>query len=171
MEFHIGKVKVRSKFVNHPGICVGYRLFTSSGSVAFLPDNEPYESLKIHSHRRDGISDEEARDFRRRRAREVGRVSARLRRPHSRRAIHRRRIHGAHRLGPRLVEHAWFRSRLKPARRSSFFPSRPESRRRRWWTQWLERARDLVAESGKTLEMEAAREGAEIVLGAKTPVA
>ena len=43
----IGKVRVQSKFANHPGICAGYRLFTSCGSVAFFPDNEPYELLKI----------------------------------------------------------------------------------------------------------------------------
>jgi phosphoribosyl 1,2-cyclic phosphodiesterase/CheY-like chemotaxis protein len=63
MEFQIGKVKVRSQFANHPGICAGYRLFTSSGSVAYLPDNEPYESLKLQLASRDGISEDEARDF------------------------------------------------------------------------------------------------------------
>src|SRR5438046_2491461 len=40
MEFQIGKVKVEAKFANHPGICAGYRLFTSAGSVAYMPDNE-----------------------------------------------------------------------------------------------------------------------------------
>ncbi|KAG0506570.1 MAG: Ribonuclease BN [Candidatus Udaeobacter sp.] len=63
MEFQIGKVQVRSKFANHPGICVGYRLFTSSGSIAFFPDNEPYEQLKLQLASRDGISEHEARDF------------------------------------------------------------------------------------------------------------
>ncbi|HSH37774.1 MAG TPA: response regulator [Chthoniobacterales bacterium] len=37
MEFSISKVRVRSKFANHPGICAGYRLFTSGGSIAFSP--------------------------------------------------------------------------------------------------------------------------------------
>ena len=63
MEFQIGKVQVRAKFANHPGICVGYRLFTSSGSIAFFPDNEPYEHLKLQLASRDGISEHEARDF------------------------------------------------------------------------------------------------------------
>jgi hypothetical protein len=35
----------------------------------------------------------------------------------------------------------------------------------------LEHARELVAKSGKPLEVEAAREGAEILLGAKTAAA
>src|SRR5216110_843474 len=63
IEFPIGKVEVRSKFANHPGICAGYRLFTSSGSVAYFPDNEPYELLKLQLASRDGINEEEARDF------------------------------------------------------------------------------------------------------------
>jgi phosphoribosyl 1,2-cyclic phosphodiesterase len=42
LEFQLGKVQVKACFLNHPGICVGYRLFTSGGSMAYLPDNEPY---------------------------------------------------------------------------------------------------------------------------------
>jgi len=63
MKFRVGNVEVRSKFANHPGICVGYRLATSSGSIAYFPDNEPYEALKLQLASRDGISEEEARDF------------------------------------------------------------------------------------------------------------
>src|SRR5207249_2307263 len=37
MTFSLGKVQVRAIFVNHPGVCAGYRLFTSAGSIAFLP--------------------------------------------------------------------------------------------------------------------------------------
>lgn len=47
MEFMIGQVKVRAAFMNHPGICVGYRLETSGGSIAFLPDNEPHSRLRM----------------------------------------------------------------------------------------------------------------------------
>src|SRR4030095_11386948 len=61
--FHIGKVKVHAKFVNHPGICVGYRLFTSAGSIAYMPDNEPYEPLKMQLAAQDGIDGDEARNF------------------------------------------------------------------------------------------------------------
>jgi phosphoribosyl 1,2-cyclic phosphodiesterase len=49
MEFNLGKVHARAKFMNHPGVCVGYRLDTSSGSVAFLPDTEPFDAFKLHS--------------------------------------------------------------------------------------------------------------------------
>ncbi len=40
MQFQIGQVKVEACFSNHPGVCVGYRVFTSEGSVTYLPDNE-----------------------------------------------------------------------------------------------------------------------------------
>ena len=39
--FDIGSVRVRAQRANHPGICVGYRLFSPDGSVAFFPDAEP----------------------------------------------------------------------------------------------------------------------------------
>ena len=42
LEFDIGPVHVKAAFMNHPGVCVGYRLYTSSGSVAYFPDNELY---------------------------------------------------------------------------------------------------------------------------------
>lgn len=42
MEFQVGSVRAQAWFANHPGICVGYRLSTNEGSVAFFPDNEPH---------------------------------------------------------------------------------------------------------------------------------
>jgi phosphoribosyl 1,2-cyclic phosphodiesterase/CheY-like chemotaxis protein len=47
MQFHIGPVIVEARFANHPGICVGYRLVTSRGTIAFFPDFEPYQA---HRH-------------------------------------------------------------------------------------------------------------------------
>jgi len=63
MEFHIGTVKVQGKFANHPGICAGYRLFTSAGSIAYMPDNEPYETLKVQLAAQNGIDGKKARNF------------------------------------------------------------------------------------------------------------
>lgn len=48
-EFQIGNVRIRSRLANHPGVCVGYRIFTSSGSIAYFPDHESYEASKLHS--------------------------------------------------------------------------------------------------------------------------
>jgi phosphoribosyl 1,2-cyclic phosphodiesterase len=41
MRFKVGPIRVEAFFANHPGICVGYRLSTAQGSVAFFPDFEP----------------------------------------------------------------------------------------------------------------------------------
>ena len=165
MEFSIGKVKVRSKFANHPGICAGYRLFTSSGSIAYVPDNEPYESLKLHASR-DGISEEEARGFA---------VSERAK------VVEFLQdcdlvILDAQYTDEEYSEHiGWGHSSL-----SSVVSLALEARARKlvlfhhdpnhddaMVDQIVQRARDLVAKSGKSLEVEAAREGAELVLGAK----
>jgi phosphoribosyl 1,2-cyclic phosphodiesterase len=40
--FDLGSVRVQAGAAHHPGKCVGYRLFTSDGSIAFFPDNELY---------------------------------------------------------------------------------------------------------------------------------
>jgi phosphoribosyl 1,2-cyclic phosphodiesterase len=63
MDFSVGKVRVKSRFVNHPGNCVGYRLFTSAGSIAFVPDNEPYEFRKLHAEACARATPEQARKF------------------------------------------------------------------------------------------------------------
>lgn len=46
MSFAVGKVQVAAWFSNHPGICVGFKLTTPDGSLAFFPDNEPYLSYR-----------------------------------------------------------------------------------------------------------------------------
>ena len=38
---NIGSVCVRAQRANHPGLCVGYRLLSPGGLVAFFPDAEP----------------------------------------------------------------------------------------------------------------------------------
>ena len=62
MEFSLGKVKVRPALVNHPGVCAGYRIFTSAGSVAFLPDHEPYE-LFLHPLHGNRLSSAQAKQI------------------------------------------------------------------------------------------------------------
>jgi phosphoribosyl 1,2-cyclic phosphodiesterase len=44
MQFDLGgAVKVRTIYANHPGICLGYRLSTPNGDIVYLPDHEAYE--------------------------------------------------------------------------------------------------------------------------------
>jgi phosphoribosyl 1,2-cyclic phosphodiesterase len=62
MKFSIGQVQVQARFVNHPGVCAGYRIFTGAGSVAFLPDYEPYE-LFLHSAKGNQLSPQEEKSI------------------------------------------------------------------------------------------------------------
>jgi phosphoribosyl 1,2-cyclic phosphodiesterase/CheY-like chemotaxis protein len=50
MTFQLGPVRVDACFSNHPGICVGYRVFSSSGSVVYLPDNESFNEHTETAH-------------------------------------------------------------------------------------------------------------------------
>src|ERR1039457_1240328 len=46
MSFNVGPVRAQACVASHPGKCVGYRLFTSGGSIAFFPDNElPHQDV------------------------------------------------------------------------------------------------------------------------------
>jgi phosphoribosyl 1,2-cyclic phosphodiesterase/ActR/RegA family two-component response regulator len=168
LEFQIGKVKVRSKFANHPGICAGYRLYTSSGSVAFFPDNEPYESLKLQLTSRDGISEEEARNFT---AAERTKVVEFLQGCDV-------VILDSQYTDEEYSQHVgWGHGSLSSvvslaldagAGKLLLFHHDP-GHDDEMIDKMVERARLLVAQSGKRLELEAAREGAEIFLGARVP--
>lgn len=46
LEFNVGPIRIQAQFVNHPGICVGYRLNTSAGAIVFIPDNEPFQRMR-----------------------------------------------------------------------------------------------------------------------------
>ncbi len=46
LDFTVGKVPVKAQFMNHPGVCVGYKLLTSAGTIVYFPDNELFGRLK-----------------------------------------------------------------------------------------------------------------------------
>jgi phosphoribosyl 1,2-cyclic phosphodiesterase len=62
MKFSLGRVDVHAAFVNHPGVCVGYRLFASTGSIAFLPDHEPYQFF-LHAARGKTLTPEQTKEI------------------------------------------------------------------------------------------------------------
>ncbi|MEP6662037.1 MAG: response regulator [Verrucomicrobiota bacterium] len=49
MKFKIGGMRVEAAFLNHPGICTGYRLFTSAGSIVYLTDVELFQRMRSHN--------------------------------------------------------------------------------------------------------------------------
>jgi phosphoribosyl 1,2-cyclic phosphodiesterase/ActR/RegA family two-component response regulator len=166
MEFSVGKVRVRAKFLNHPGVCVGYRLFTREGSIGFLPDNEPFEPLKLKLAARDGIAPAKAR---------------------AEAVVERSRLVGFLRdldvliidcqyTDEKYLEHiGWGHGALSRVvslalearvRKLFLFHHDPQNDDHNI-DEMLEGARLLVAESGQTMEVEAAREGTEVWLAGK----
>ncbi len=59
-DFNLGEVRVQATFVNHPGVCAGYRIHTSGGSVAYLPDHEPFQRMRLHAQHSHGADVAEA---------------------------------------------------------------------------------------------------------------
>jgi len=167
MEFPIGKVRVRAKFLNHPGVCVGYRLFTREGSVGFLPDNEPFEPLKMKLAARDGTAPEKAR---------AQAVVERSRLVEFLKELDVLIIDCQY-TDEKYLEHiGWGHGALSRVvslalearvRKLFLFHHDPQNDDHKI-DEMLERARLLVVESGRTMEVEAAREGTEVWLASKT---
>src|SRR6266516_1892449 len=170
MEFQIGKVEVHSRFANHPGICAGYRLFTSSGSIAYFPDNEPYEALKLQLASRDGISEDEARDFataeRTKMVEFIQGCDLAIMDTQYTDEEYAKHIGWGHSSLSSVVS-LGLDSNVGKLVLFHHDPNHDDE----MIDKMLEHARGLVAKRGKPLEVEAAREGAEILLGAKTPAA
>ena len=47
MNFKVNQVPVQAHFLNHPGICTGYKLSTPGGSICYLPDIELHQRLRL----------------------------------------------------------------------------------------------------------------------------
>jgi phosphoribosyl 1,2-cyclic phosphodiesterase/CheY-like chemotaxis protein len=166
MEFSIGKVQVRSKFANHPGICAGYRLYTSGGSITYFPDNEPYELLKLHIADRDNTSVQDARAFakaeRLKLVEFIAGSDVLILDAQYTDEEYEKHIGWGHGSLSRVVSLA-LEARVKKLVLFHHDPMHDDAK----IDDMLERARFLVVESGVPLEVEAAIEGSEIWLTAR----
>ena len=162
MEFSIGQVRVRAAFANHPGVCVGYRLDTDAGSLVYMPDHEPFHRLRSQPALPEELR-EKAEDFARSEDEKIVQF-----------------LHQADVLvldaqfdAEEYASHAgWGHSSVDDAvdlalraevRRLFLFHHDPAHTDAKL-DQMVQYARKLVAQSGKGLEVEAAREGLECEL-------
>src|SRR6267143_3838339 len=163
MQFSIGKVRVRSRFLNHPGVCAGYRLFTKEGSIAFLPDNEPFEPLKLRLAARDGIHPHQARAQaaveRSKLVEFLKEADVLILDSQYTDEKYQEHIGWGHGALSRVVSLA-LEARVRKLFLFHHDPQHDDYK----IDEMLERARLLVVESGRALEVEAARESAEIWL-------
>jgi phosphoribosyl 1,2-cyclic phosphodiesterase/CheY-like chemotaxis protein len=165
MNFSIGKVKVAARFLNHPGVCAGYRLTTRNGSIAYLPDNEPYDVLTLTHVGGEKSDVARARAYA---AEQRGKLIEFLRSTdiliidtQYTDEEYSKKVGWGHGSLSSVVSLA-----IDAEVRKLFLFHHDPTHDDRAVDEMVERARMLVLESGKLIEVEAAREGAEIWLGA-----
>ena len=163
MDFKIGKVRIQARQMNHPGTCVGYRISGGGGSISYLPDHEPYDACKLHSAEASGWSPDQLRQ----RAREdrAGLVEflkgsdvliLDVQYTDEEYQSHVGWGHGSLSAGIAMAADAG-------VRRLVVFHHDP-THDDEAIDKMVERARELAAQTGAKLQVEGAREGAEVVL-------
>ncbi|MGB8170284.1 MAG: response regulator [Chthoniobacteraceae bacterium] len=155
MQFKIGPVRVEACFSNHPGVCVGYRLFTSAGSIVYLPDNESVHEPATSTNGTDTLP----RTIEQRLATFVKDADVLICDAQYTRGEYDAHIGWGHGCVDDVVRFAiagnvkqLFLFHHDPAHDDAFIAG------------MLSQARDLAAKAGSTLRVEAAREADEIVL-------
>lgn len=142
--FAIGPVLVRAQRANHPGLTVGYRLFSPEGIIAFFPDTEP----------RPG-TDHELIDF-------VNGADVLILDSQYDRAEYRRHTGWGH----GCVDDSIALALKAGVKRLVLFHHDPDHDDKKM-DALVKYARQLVVRAKSRLKVEAAREGMEIRLGAK----
>lgn len=165
MEFSIGPVKVRAAFANHPGVCVGYRLDAADGSVAYLPDHEPFHRLRSQPALPEALR-EQAADFARSEDAKIVRFLHRVDVLILDAQFDAEEYAGHTGWGHSSVDDAVDLALRAEVRRLFLFHHDPAHADAKI-DQMVQYARKLVARSGKSLEVEAAREGLKCELSAE----
>jgi len=143
--FAVGSILVRAQRANHPGFCVGYRLFSPDGLVCFFPDTEP----------RTGGDDREMIDF----IRQSDVLILDSQYNHAEYQNHTGWGHGCVEASVELA----LRADVKKLVLFHHDPGHDD----RTLDKFVKHARGLVKKQGGKLKVEAAREGMTIRLGGK----
>ncbi len=163
MRFAVGKVQVQAQFMNHPGVCAGYRLHTSCGDIAFLPDNEPFQRLKAHTSATGGPDQDAAQDYARKQDEKLisflSGVEVLIMDSQYDAAEYPQRVGWGHACVDDTVAIA-LSAKVKRLYLFHHDPGHDDA----YIARMEAHARELVAQSGGTLVVEAAREGAVCVL-------
>jgi ribonuclease BN (tRNA processing enzyme) len=145
--FAVGNLLVRAQRANHPGVCVGYRLFAPDGLVCFFPDTEP----------RPGGDDREMLDF-------IRDADVLILDSQYDRAEYRRHTGWGHGCVDDSVALA-LKAGVKKLILFHHDPGHDDKK----IDAFVKHARALVAKAKGKLKVEAAREGMTLQLGGKSP--
>jgi phosphoribosyl 1,2-cyclic phosphodiesterase/ActR/RegA family two-component response regulator len=160
MAFDIGRVRVRAEFLNHPGVCTGYRLFTSAGSIAYLPDVELFRRFREQlggSELERAFAeekDQKVADF-------IAGTDVLILDAQYDAAEYSEHVGWGHTCYEDAVDLA-----MKAGVRKLFLFHHDPTHDDVWVDSMVESARRMVAKAGSSMEVDAAREGAEILLPA-----
>jgi phosphoribosyl 1,2-cyclic phosphodiesterase len=162
-EFHfkLKKIAVQACFLNHPGLCVGYRIFTSGGSIVYLPDNEPYN----HRHsimNSEGRPDSPPLVLEKKLVEFIAGADVLIMDSQYDEEEYKSHVGWGHGCVRDAVSLA-VRGNVKKAFLFHHDPNHDDQR----IYQMVLHARDLAAEAGSAVDFDAAREGVEIILGGK----
>jgi phosphoribosyl 1,2-cyclic phosphodiesterase/ActR/RegA family two-component response regulator len=160
MEFDLGSVHIKAAFMNHPGVCVGYRIHTSAGSICYFPDNELYgkyrEARKPQSSGETQIfarnQDEKLREF-------IAGADVVISDAQYDATEYPQHIGWGHSCAEDVVEFG-IRSGIKQLFLFHHDPDHTDAH----IAQMLAGARQRVSEANSQMQVEAAREGLEVVL-------
>jgi phosphoribosyl 1,2-cyclic phosphodiesterase len=168
LDFSIGSVRVQAAFLNHPGVCVGYRLSTEQFSVAYMPDHEPFSRTCLDTVK-SSASDADRKEFGRR---EDERILEFLRGAdlvildsQFDASEYSRRVGWGH----SSVEDAVDTAVRAQAKRLCLFHHDPTHSDEQI-DQMAQYARRLAAKAGSSLIVDAAQEGARVEFSAAVPV-
>jgi phosphoribosyl 1,2-cyclic phosphodiesterase/ActR/RegA family two-component response regulator len=163
LEFKVGAVPVQAQFLNHPGVCTGYRLKTPGGDISYLPDVELFQRLRSNAEIETALLQPQDRPFTSEHDRKVvefirGSEVLILDAQYNA-AEYMSHIGWGHSCAEDAVAFA-LQAKVK---RLFLFHHDPDHKDDEI-SRMVARARDMAANRGSPLLVEAAREGLEVVL-------
>jgi phosphoribosyl 1,2-cyclic phosphodiesterase len=163
LDFKVGSVPVQAQFLNHPGACTGYRLNTPGGAICYLPDVELFQRLRSNAEIDTVLLQPEDRQFASEQDRKVVEFI------HDSEVLildaqynateYQKHIGWGHSCAEDAVAFA-----LKAKVRHLFLFHHDPDHDDEEVSRMVARARQIVANRGSPLIVEAAREGFELVL-------
>lgn len=159
VDFKIGSVRVKAEFLNHPGICTGYRIFTSGGAISYITDVELFQRMRAKGAQPSDDQQAFARQQDERLANFVRGSEVLILDSQYDAAEYETHVGWGH----SCMEDSVAFAVDAEVKRLFLFHHDPDHNDEKI-SRMVARAREIVSEKGGTLVVEAAREGLEIIL-------
>ncbi|CAN5204318.1 hypothetical protein BH23VER1_BH23VER1_24610 [soil metagenome] len=166
LRFTIAGIEVTAAYTSHPGVCLGYRLGTPGGDLVFMPDHEAFERRELERQKAAGTDEPAAADFARQQDEKMVAFAkdADVTIADSQYTVdeYPSRLGWGHTCFEDTVRNA-----IRANARQLFLFHHDPDRDDAQLDQIVARSREIVSEAGADLRVDAASEGAEVVLEKK----